>query len=238
MSTDALPVVLVTGATGPLGRVVVARFAADGARLALVGRDRGRLAAQAAETGLAADEWLPVVGELTDAAAARAVAAAAEERFGRVDVLAHLVGGWAGGTPVVGLDPDEVRSMLDQHFWTTLHIAQAVVPGMVARGSGRVLAVTSSTVADPARDQAGYAIAKAAQEMLLRSLAREVAGSGVTVNVVVVRAIDVAHERETAPTSKNAANTTPEEIADVFAFLASPAAVAVNGARIPLNGRG
>ena len=238
MSTDEHPVVLVTGATGPLGRVVVARFAADGARLALVGRDRGRLAAQAAETGLAADAWLPVVGELTDAATARAVAAAAEERFGRVDVLAHLVGGWAGGTPVVGLDPDEVRSMLDQHFWTTLHIAQAVVPGMVARGSGRVLAVTSSTVADPARDQAGYAIAKAAQEMLLRSLAREVAGSGVTVNVVVVRAIDVAHERETAPTSKNAANTTPEEIADVFAFLASPAAVAVNGARIPLNGRG
>jgi NAD(P)-dependent dehydrogenase (short-subunit alcohol dehydrogenase family) len=238
MSADASPVVLVTGATGPLGRVVVARFAADGTRLALVGRDREKLEAQASETGLAAEAWLPVVGELTDAAAARAVAAAVEERFGRIDVLLHLVGGWVGGTPVVGVDPDEVRSMLDQHLWTTLHVAQAVVPGMVARGSGRVLAVTSSTVADPARDQAGYTTAKAAQEMLLRSLAREVAGSGVTVNLVVVRSIDVTHERETAPTAKNAANTTPEEIADVFAFLASPAAAAINGARIPLNGRG
>jgi NAD(P)-dependent dehydrogenase (short-subunit alcohol dehydrogenase family) len=59
----------------------------------------------------------------------------------------------------------------------------------------------------------------------------------VTANLVVVRSIDPRHERETAPTPKNAAWTTPEEIAAALAFLASPAAAAITGARIPLDGR-
>jgi NAD(P)-dependent dehydrogenase (short-subunit alcohol dehydrogenase family) len=228
-------VVVVTGASSGIGRATARALARCGARLALAARSVDKLRDLERELGECAAAF-PT--DVTRGAEVVRLMTGARERFGRIDVLLHLVGGWVGGTPVVGLDPDEVRSMLDQHLWTTLHVAQAVVPGMVARGSGRVLAVTSSTVADPARDQASYASAKAAQEMLLRSLAREVAGSGVTVNLVVVRAIDAAHERETAPTSKNAANTTPEEIADVLAFLASPAAAAINGARVPLTGRG
>jgi NAD(P)-dependent dehydrogenase (short-subunit alcohol dehydrogenase family) len=234
--TDA-PVVLVTGATGSLGRVVAARFRDEGSRLALVGRDQERLDALGADLGLAPGAWLPVAGELADVASARTIVAAVEARFDRVDVLVHLVGGWSGGTPVVDLDPGEVRMMLDQHLWTTLHIVQAVVPGMIARGSGRVLAVSSSFAAAPGPKGAGYALAKAAQEVLLRSLARETAASGVTANMVVVRAIDVGHEREADPSSKRASWTTPEEIADALAFLASPAAAAITGARIPLDGR-
>lgn len=237
MSTEA-PVVLVTGATGALGRAVVKRFAADGARLVLVGRDEGRLREVADEAGLPAERWHAALGELTDRAAADAIAASATARFGRIDVLLHLVGGWAGGTPVPELDPDEVGRMLDQHLWTTLHVTGAVVPGMVERGFGRVLAVSSPFAQTPAAKGGSYAVAKAAQETLLRTLAREVAGTGVTVNVVVVRTIDAAHARETDPTPKNAAHTTPEEIAEAFAYLASRAADAVNGARVPLDGRG
>jgi NAD(P)-dependent dehydrogenase (short-subunit alcohol dehydrogenase family) len=239
MSPDEeAPVVLVTGATGALGRVVVARFARDGARLALVGRDEPRLREVAEAAGLDDARWLPVIGELTDRAAADAVAAAIDARFGRVDVLVHLVGGWAGGTSVADLDPDELGRMLDQHVWTTLHVTAAVVPGMVERGHGRVLAVTSPFAANPGPKGASYAVAKAGQEALLRTLARETAGTGVTVNAVVVRTIDAGHERETSPTPRNASHTTPEEIADAFAFLASPAAAAITGARLPLDGRG
>jgi NAD(P)-dependent dehydrogenase (short-subunit alcohol dehydrogenase family) len=236
MSTES-PVILVTGATGPLGRVVAARFAADGARLALVGRDEDRLWALATDLSLDAGAWLPVVSDLRDGVAARAVVEAVDARFGRIDVLLHLVGGWAGGTAVVDLDHDEVRSMLDQHLWTTLHAIQAVVPGMVERGFGRVIAVSSPFASTPGPSGASYAMAKAAEEVLLRSLARETAGSGVTANLVVVRTIDTKHERETAPTPKNAAWTTPEEITDAIAFLVSPAAAAITGARIPLDGR-
>lgn len=231
-------VVLITGATGPLGHAVVRRFAGDGARLVLVGTDRGRLDTAAAGAALADDAWLPVVGDLRDPATARAAVADADAHFGRVDVLLHLVGGWAGGTPVVDLDPAEITSMLDQHLWTTLNLAQAVVPGMVSRGYGRLLAVSSPFAANPGPRGAGYAIAKSAEEILLRSLAREVGGSGVTANVVVVRKIDTTRERETEPSVRNAAWTTPGEIAETLAFLASPAAAAINGARIPLDGRG
>jgi NAD(P)-dependent dehydrogenase (short-subunit alcohol dehydrogenase family) len=238
MPADAPLRVLVTGATGSLGRVVVRRFAADGARLALVGRDEDRLREVATEAGLADDAWTPITGELTDRAAATAVIDAAAARFGGVDVLVHLVGGWAGGTPVTDLDPGELAGMIDQHLWTTLYVTGAVVPGMVERGFGRILAVTSPFAANPAAKGASYAVAKAAQETLLRTLARETAGTGVTVNVVVVRTIDKKHQREQEPTTKNATWTTPEEIADTFAYLASPPAAAITGARVPLDGRG
>lgn len=236
--TMPAPVVLITGATGPVGRAAAARFAADGARIALVGTHPGRLEAVERELGLPEDRVLAVPGDLRDGEAARAVAGAVEARFGRIDVLLHLVGGWTGGTAVVDLDPDEVRRMLDQHLWTTLHVVQAVVPGMVARGFGRVLAVSSPLAVNPGPRGAGYAMAKAAEEVLLRSVARETAGSGVTANLLVVRAIDARHERESAPTARNAAWTTPEEAAEALAFLASPAAAAITGTRIPLDGRG
>ena len=190
------PVVFVTGATGPLGRAVAARYGRTGARLALGGRDADRLNALAADIGLADGSWVPAVGDLADRATAQAAVASVEQRFGRIDVLVHLVGGWAGGSTVVELDPDEVRTMLDRHLWSTLHVLQAVVPGMIERGSGRVLAVSSPLASDPRGKGASYAIAKAAEEVLLRSLARETLGTGVTANLVVVRSIRTTTERE------------------------------------------
>jgi NAD(P)-dependent dehydrogenase (short-subunit alcohol dehydrogenase family) len=231
------PVVLVTGATGPAGRAAARRFAADGARLALNGTDRARLEALIGDLGLSADSAMAAPGDLTDAGSARSVAASVEAAFGRIDVLLHLVGGWAGGTPVVDLDHAEIRRMLDQHLWTTLNVLQAVVPGMVARGFGRVIAVSSPSAVNPGPRGASYAIAKAAEEALVRSLAREHATDGITANLLVVKAIDAAHERETAPSRSNASWVTPEEVAEALAWLASPAAAAVNGARIPLDGR-
>jgi NAD(P)-dependent dehydrogenase (short-subunit alcohol dehydrogenase family) len=230
-------VVLVTGATGVLGTVVAQRFGADGARLVLVGRDPGRLADAARDAALEDGRWLPAIADLREPAATRRAAADAETAFGRIDVLVHLVGGWKGGTPVVDLDPDELSWMLDQHLWTTLNLAQAVVPGMVERGYGRVLAVSAPFAEKPAAKGASYAVAKAAEEVLLRTLAREVGGHGVTANVLVVRNIDADRERETAPSPKNAGWATPEEIAEALLFLASPGAAAINGQRIPLDGR-
>ena len=80
-------------------------------------------------------------------------------------------------------------------------------------------------------------MAKAAEDMLLRTLAREVAGSGVTVNLVTVGTIDEAHQRDAAPTPKNATWTTPEEIAEAILYLCSEAAGTINGARLPLDRR-
>jgi NAD(P)-dependent dehydrogenase (short-subunit alcohol dehydrogenase family) len=228
-------VVLITGATGALGRETARVFAADGARLGLVGTDGDRLRSVATELGLADDRWVPAVGDLRQRDGAQAAVETVTAAFERVDVLIHLVGGYAAGTPIAQLDPADVSGMLDQHLWTTLHLAQAVIPGMVERRWGRVLAVSPPAAAESPAKMAPYAIGKAAQDVLLRTLAREVAGAGITVNLVIVKAIDEHSERATD--AKKASWTGPDEIAAAFRFLASDEAAAVTGARIPLNNR-
>ena len=230
-------VVLVTGATGGLGGVVVRTFAEAGARLGLVGTDRERLVAAASAAGLADDRWAPGVGDLTDAEAARRVVADVSGALGPVDALLHLVGGYAGGGPIAEFDDDQLRSMLDQHLWSTLNVARAAVPGMVERGWGRVIAVTASTVVTTPPKLAAYTVAKAAEETLLRTLAREVSGNGVTVNLIAVRTIDTDRERERNPMPKNATWTTPEELASVMLYLCADEAGAITGARIAMDGR-
>ena len=232
---DTDRVVLITGATGVLGREVARVFAADGARLGLAGTSEDRLRGVARDLGLADDRWVPAVGDLRQRDGARAAVAAVTTAFRRVDVLAHLVGGYAAPTPIADLDPAEVAGMLDQHLWTTLHLTQAAVAGMVERGWGRVLAVSPPVATEPPAKYAAYAVGKAAQEVVLRTLAKEVAGAGVTVNLVIVKAIDEQGVRTTDP--KKAAWTGPAEIAAVLRFLASDEAAAVNGARIPLHNR-
>ena len=231
------PVVLITGATGALGRVTARTFAASGARLGLVGTSVDRLAEVASDIGIPDGRWAAGVGDLRDPVAARGAVDAVVGRFGRIDCWLHLVGGWAGGTAVVDLEHVQVRAMLDQHLWTTLNVAQAVVPGMTERGWGRIVAVSTPFALTPGPRGAAYAVAKAAEDTLVRALARELGDSGVTANLVVVKQIDAGHERESAPSAKTASSTTPEEIAETLRFLCSDEAAAINGARIPLDGR-
>ena len=163
-------------------------------------------------------------------ASAQEAAAAVMERFGHVDMLVHLVGGWAGGTPVLDVPPEELSGMLQQHVWTTLNAVQAFVPHMVEQDWGRVVAVSQPAALQPAGNASPYAIGKAGQEVLLLSLAQELRDTGVTANIVLVRAIG---ERVEGRGSK----TTPEEIASTIAYLCSDDARMINGARIPAHGR-
>ena len=227
---------MVTGATGPAGRAVAARLLRDGHRVAVNSSDPGRVAA-VVDALDAPRDVVAAAGDLRDPAMVADVVARATAAFGRIDVVAHLVGGWAGGTAVDALEHDEVRRLLDQHLWTTLHVLQAVLPGMRERRFGRLIAVSSPLAASPGPRGASYAIAKSAEEILLRSVAREAAADGVRANVLVVRTLDDERSRAAQPNAKTASWTTPDEVADAVAWLVSPAAEAVNGARIPLDGR-
>jgi NAD(P)-dependent dehydrogenase (short-subunit alcohol dehydrogenase family) len=228
------PVALITGAAGGLGRVLAADLAADGWDLALLGSSAARLATLEAELGLAPDRVLGLTVDLRQADAASAAIDAVYQRFGRVDALAHLVGGWTGGTNVVDAADEPYASMLDQHLWSTLNVVRPLVPRMVAAGHGRLVAVSSPMAAAPAAGMSAYAVGKAAQETLLAGLAREVAGSGVTVNVVRVRAIDTKGVRAAEPHGKGAGMTTPEEISAAIRYLFSEAAGVVSGERVGL----
>jgi NAD(P)-dependent dehydrogenase (short-subunit alcohol dehydrogenase family) len=230
------PVALVTGAAGGLGRVLTADLAADDWALALFGSSPERLTVLRAELGLPAEHVLSVGVDLREADAAAEAVDSVYRHFGRVDALAHLVGGWLGGTNIVDAADDAYHAMLDQHLWSTLNVVRPLVPRMVAAGRGRIVAVSSPMAASPSAGLSAYGVAKAAQETLLSGLAWEVSGTGVTVNVVRVRAIDTSGVREADPLGKGATMTTPAEISAAIRYLFSDAARVVNGERIGLFG--
>ncbi len=163
--------------------------------------------------------------DLLNGSAVRDSAEAVSAKFGRVDALIHLIGGWTGGKIIAESDADEFKFMLDQHAWTTIHLLQAFSPKLTANGWGRVIAVSSPLAASPSAKMGPYAVGKAAQETLLMTLADEFTGTDVTANVIQVKAIDV---------KGSGTGTSPEEIVSAMLYLFSDDAGKVNGARIPL----
>ena len=218
-------IVVITGATGGLGKVVAQAFARKGASLALLSRDQEKLDALARDLGLPPERILTYAAELTEPAAVQDAAEAVSAKFGRVDALIHLVGGWTGGRTIAGSDLDEFQSMLDQHAWTTVHLLRVFSPKLIENGWGRVIVVSSDSASNPPAKRAAYGMAKAAQEALLLSLANEFQGTALTANVIQVHAIDM---------DGNGNGTSPEEIVAAMLYLCSDEAHQLNGARIPL----
>jgi NAD(P)-dependent dehydrogenase (short-subunit alcohol dehydrogenase family) len=229
--------VVVTGATGTLGRAAARAFAERGASLALISSDQAKLDALARELHLPAGRGIVYAANLRDAGKAQSAARAVQERLGGADTLLHLVGGWVGGKTLAETDPHDLASMLDQHVWTTFNVIQAFIPLLVASGRGRFIVVSSPVATSPQRHVGAYAAAKAAEEALTLTLAQEVSKQGVAANIIQVSAIDAEHQRETAPSSSNASWTTPEEIVTTLLYLTSPEGGAANGARLTLAGR-
>jgi len=229
-------VTVISGATGGLGRVVAREFAAQGAKLVLVGTNAERLAQLVAEVKLNQESYVTVVADLTQSGAAQEVLEAALAKFGRMDILFNFIGGWIAGKPVSEVAPQEVENMLAQHFWTSFNLAQAFIPHMLENHWGRYVVISTPSVGAPPANSLPYTVGKAAEEKLMLTLSEELKNSGVTANVLRVRSIDVVHKRESEPSPKNASWTTPEEIAVALLYLCSDEANRVNGARIPLYG--
>ena len=220
-------VVAITGATGRLGRVVAEHFAGTGARLALLGRSEEEAATLASELPGGSDRHAGFAVDLGDAAASAAAAAAVRERLGPAAVLLQLVGGYAGGTPFVDGDDEEFRHLLDLNLWTTVHAIRAFLPDVLAAEHGRIVTVSTYVAATPTPKHAAYAATKAAVEALTMSVARDMAGTTATANVVVLRSLG----------DEKATEQRPEEVAATMAWLASPDAGTINGQRINLFGR-
>jgi NAD(P)-dependent dehydrogenase (short-subunit alcohol dehydrogenase family) len=229
-------VVVITGASGGLGRFAAQRFAEIGYDLALLGTKEDKLEELVRKLGLPSERYLSLALDLSIPVSAKKALEAVVKKFGKADILLHFVGGWLGGTPVARINPDDLATMIQQHIWTTFYLAQAFVPHFTANGWGRMVAISSPSVAETPATSSPYTVGKSGMEALLLTLANELRGTGVTANILRVRTIDVKHEREHDQTSKTATWTTPEEITSAILYLCSDEAGVVNGARIPLYG--
>jgi 2-hydroxycyclohexanecarboxyl-CoA dehydrogenase len=177
--------VIVTGATANIGRATALAFAEEGARVAIVGRDAeagARVVALAVERGAADAFWRPA--DVTVEEQVGGLVADVADRFGAIDVLVNNVGGNAAVTPFAESDPGQWRADLDVNLMSTLLCTRAVLPSMLARGSGRIINIGSmaALIGDPW--MAVYSAAKGAVHSFTRVLALELGTAGITVNAI------------------------------------------------------
>ncbi|MBE3118634.1 MAG: SDR family oxidoreductase [Candidatus Atribacteria bacterium] len=229
-------VAVITGATGGLGSVVTRELAGRGANLVLLNRDPDKLAALTGSLSLPESRMLARTVDLLDPSETKSAAEAVAAKFGRIDILLHLVGGWTGGKTILEVPADDLTFMLKQHIWTSFNVTQAFVPHLVGNGWGRVVMITSPFAARPNAKGGPYAIGKSGQEALMLTLSQELKGTGVTANLLQARTIDIKREKISAPSPDNASWTTPEELAAGILYLLSDEAGTVNGVKIPLYG--
>jgi NAD(P)-dependent dehydrogenase (short-subunit alcohol dehydrogenase family) len=227
---------VITGATGALGSTVGRALAARGASLALLDIDPTRLDGLTASLQLPAARFLAHTVDLLSAEATRAAAEAVRAKFGKIDILLHLVGGWTGGKSLLEAPADDLTFMLNQHVWTSFNVLQAFVPHLVENGWGRIVMITSPYAARPNARGGPYAVGKAGQEALMLTLSQELQGTGVTANLLQARTIDAKREKVAHPGPENSTWTTPEELSAEIMHLLSDEAGAINGAKIPLYG--
>ena len=225
--------VLITGASGNLGRAVAAAFAARGANLALLDRDRAHLDAA---FGGESDRRMLVAADLLDAAAVEAAAAAVVARFGCIDALCNIAGGFRMGTPVHATSDADWNFLFDLNVRTVLHTARAVVPRMLAAGRGRIVNVGAFAAQKGAAAMGAYVASKSAVIRLTETMAAELRDRGINVNCVLPTVMDTPENRNAMPGADPSRWVAPADLASVIAFLASDAARAVHGAAVPVTG--
>jgi NAD(P)-dependent dehydrogenase (short-subunit alcohol dehydrogenase family) len=227
-------VIAIAGAAGGLGPTVAHRLAADGAILALTDVSQERLDPLVTDLGLGEDRIDARAVDLLDPEAAQGWADALVERFGRVDGLLHLVGGWKGGDPIDQTPLADYEWLHDLLVHTVQHASRAFFGPLSQSANGRFVLVSSSQAQSPDGTNASYAATKAAAEAWTLALADSFAGTGATANILVVNAILTPQMREANPEKEYLTFTPVEHIAEAIAFLCSDEGSRMNGKRLPL----
>jgi NAD(P)-dependent dehydrogenase (short-subunit alcohol dehydrogenase family) len=216
--------------------VVAERLAGAGATVA--GTDRDADALEALGAALPEGRWDGRVVDLLDQEATRGWCAGLLERFGRVDGLIHLVGGWRGGEPLHTAPLEDWDLLHGLLIRTVQHTSRAFHDALVASGHGRFVLVSAKQAQAPSNSNAAYAAAKAAAEAWTLALADGFASAGgATANIVVVDAILTPRMREESPGKEFPTFTPAEHIAAAIEFICSDEAAEMNGQRIPLATR-
>ena len=252
MPTDHLSprrVALVSGAGRGIGASIAAALAKDGADIALnYNRDEAAAQETADRLGALGARVRLYQGSVGDAAACERIVEAAAGDFGRLDILVHNAGIASRGLPVAKTSPEEVEKLMRVHAFGAFYLAHYALPHLLAAPRGDIVMLSSIATLVPQAGGAPYNMAKAAIEALAKTLAKEVNRHGIRVNVVApgLTATDMGSRLAKAVTGAAIADLdaaypfghvcTPEEVANVVAFLCSPQNGYVSGQVIYVEG--
>lgn len=230
-------VAVVTGGTGGLGRALIPYLIRRDFKVAvtyLIPEEARKLEN---ELGLDEDRLMLRRCDATDADEIEAIMKEVAETFGGPNVVAALVGGWAGGRDLAETSTVRFDRMLDLNLRSTFFTLRAAIPHMRGSDWGRLLAVGSKAADDNPAGQAAFNAAKAAVTSMVLSLAGELDDTNVTANVLVPAVIDTRATRAALPYADYMHWPKPSDIAAVLDFLLSPASEVINGAAIPVYGK-
>ena len=222
-------VALITGAKGGLGGFVTEAFLQAGATVAGVSRS-------IQESDFPNPRFIAISAELSSGDTARQVAAGVVEKFGGIDILVHLVGGFAGGQPVHETDDATLDRMLDMNLKSVFYVVRAVLPHMRNRGGGRILAIGSRAAVEPSPGAGIYAASKAALVSLIRTVAAENKDRCISANVILPATMDTPANRKSDPRADYSKWVQPSQVANLLITLAADSASQVSGAIVPIYG--
>jgi len=225
--------VVVTGAAGALGRAVVQHFLDQGARLALIEHRADVLAS--AFPGLDNSQHLLLEADVTSAPSMAAAAQRILAAFRQVDALVHIAGGFEMGQPVHGLERAAWDRMMNLNAWSFVAVTQALVPSMIERKAGSVVAVTAKTAARGAAQMAAYIASKSALQRLVEASAAELAPHGIRVNSIAPSVLDTPANRQAMPDANPDQWVSTTVAAQTIDFLTSDAAHALHGQHLTLD---
>lgn len=224
-------IALVTGANGGLGtRVTKTLLDAD---FTVVG-----LAPHIQQSDFNHPNFIALPATLTSLDTAKQAVGSVIARCKRIDVLAHLVGAFAGGQTVAEMDDSTWRRMFDANLNSAFHILRAVIPEMRKAGGGRIIAIGSRAAEDPGPKVGAYSASKAALVSLMMTVARENKDAGITANVILPGTMDTPVNRKDMPGADVSQWVQPASVASLIVWLAGDAGKDVTGAAIPVYGRG
>lgn len=215
-------VALITGARGGLGTAVTEAFLQAGANV--IGVSRSIRAEDFPHPNFTA-----IAAELSSGDAARKTIEDAGARFGRIDALIHLMGGFAGGQSVADTDDATIEKMLDLNYRAAFYVLRAVIPRMRAQGGGRIVAVASRQGLEPSAAVGAYSASKAALVSLVKTVALENKDAGIAANTVLPGGMNT-------PGNPGTKLIQTAHVAALLVWLAGDGAAAVTGAAIPVYG--
>lgn len=221
-------IIVVTGASGALGQVVVELAIARGAVIAAIDH--------AAKTPASTSTLLQIGGvDLSDAAQADQAIAAAAKQLSGIDALINIAGAFAFEA-IDGGSNDSWERMHRLNLLTALNASRAAIPHLVQSKAGRIVNIGAIGALQAGAGMGPYAASKSAVHRLTEALAAELKGK-VTVNAVLPSTIDTPANRRDMPNADFAKWVTAQELAEAILFLASDAASAITGALLPVSGR-
>lgn len=222
-------VVLVTGANGGLGAYVTQAFLDAGTTV--VGSSR-----KIQQSDFTSDRFIAIPAEVSSREGASVLVDQVVARCGGLDVLAHTVGGFAGGQSVADTDDATFQRMFDLNLNSVFHIFRAAIPVLRKTGAGRIIAIGSRAAVDPGPGVGAYSASKAAMVSLVRTVAAENKDAGMTANAILPGTMDTPANRKAMPNSDFSKWISPQHVASLVIWLAGDAGKDVNGAVIPVYG--